>query len=774
MAELTKLPRPYGKYELLEHLGTGGMAEVYKARLPGIQGFEKIVVIKRILPGLASRGRVNAMFVEEARLAARVQHRNVVQVFDLGQVGEELYMAMEYVEGTDLSRLLRSSVSRKLRIPVWLSVHMISEVLAGLSYAHQLRDEKGRSLEIVHRDVSPSNVFLSYQGDVKLGDFGVARSRLSQDATRAGELKGKVAYMAPEQLNGLSLDGRADVFAAGVVLWECLAQRRLFGGRPEFKTMAMIATAEREPPSKYAADVPPEVDRVVLDALEIDRERRIPSAAEFIARLASLPPPLSQRVPPTRVQRLVDVLTGRAEPSEEDIRDESLKLSALPARVSTATGSATRTPSRTPSAVAHFASTPPLPAISNSDLVLEGFAPSAPAPRATQPAGPEPEIVIAFTDDDRPQDSIPPIPRSTSWLFGDEEKSEMRVTSADDRRAESLFDTPPWQAMGALHVASGQADQPEAYDGGYRGPLPFWLRHENGMVWGPLEWRKLKSTLNVDGPRDDLRYYLAGHETSWVDHTVMAQLAGQERWLKSEALPGSRMVGVLEKRSLCSVFGTLWANTATGRLVLLGDSAEGLMRREIHLVSGVPVYIASDHPRLQIADLLIRHQLLKQEEVPLVMRDVLHSLTPLEEVAARYSTMDVESAFSLVMRDRASEIFSWKRGHFAFDAEYMPLRHRAIARSLIPFAKQCVGRAKNDDELTELVRPYVNLPLLPTDRIAAGVRDMNLSGDQAIAARNLARGTPLAQLLKKEGAPRTYLVLAYVLVETGLLTPGSV
>ena len=198
------------------------------------------------------------------------------------------------------------------------------------------------------------------------------------------------------------------------------------------------------------------------------------------------------------------------------------------------------------------------------------------------------------------------------------------------------------------------------------------------------------------------------------------------------------------------------------------------MRREIHLVSGVPVYIASDHPRLQIADLLIRHQLLKQEEVPLVMRDVLHSLTPLEEVAARYSTMDVESAFSLVMRDRASEIFSWKRGHFAFDAEYMPLRHRAIARSLIPFAKQCVGRAKNDDELTELVRPYVNLPLLPTDRIAAGVRDMNLSGDQAIAARNLARGTPLAQLLKKEGAPRTYLVLAYVLVETGLLTPGSV
>lgn len=773
MAEPTKLPRPYGKYELLEHLGTGGMAEVYKARLPGIQGFEKIVVIKRILPGLASRGRVNAMFVEEARLAARVQHRNVVQVFDLGQVGEELYMAMEYVEGTDLSRLLRSSVSRKLRIPVWLSIHIISEVLAGLSYAHQLRDEKGRSLEIVHRDVSPSNVFLSYQGDVKLGDFGVARSRLSQDATRAGELKGKVAYMAPEQLNGLSLDGRADVFAAGVVLWECLAQRRLFGGRPEFKTMAMIATAEREPPSKYAADVPPEVDRVVLDALEIDRERRIPSAAEFVARLAALPPPLSQRVPPTRVQRLVDVLTGRAEPSEEDIRDESLKLSALPMRAATATGSATRTPSRTPSAVAYFASTPPLPAVSNSDLVLEGFAPSAPAAKATVPAGPEPEIVIAFTDDDQPQSSIPPIPRSTSWLFGDEEKSEMRVTSADDRRADSLFDTPPWQAIGALHVASGQPDQPEAYDGGYRGPLPFWLRHENGMVWGPLEWRKLKSTLDVDGPRDGARYYLAGHETSWVDHTVMAQLAGQERWLKSEALPGSRLVGVIEKRSLCSVFGTLWANAATGRLVLLGDSSEGLMRREIHLVSGVPVYISSDHPRLQIADLLIRHQLLKPEEVPQVMRDVLHSLTPLEEAAARYSTMDVESAFALVMRDRAAEIFSWKRGHFAFDAEYTPLRHRAIARSLIPFAKQCVGRAKNDDELTDLVRPYMNSPLLPTDRIAAGVRDMNLSGDQAIAARNLARGTPLAQLLKKEGAPRTYLVLAYVLVETGLLTPSS-
>ncbi|MFO0725798.1 MAG: serine/threonine-protein kinase [Myxococcota bacterium] len=756
MTEPTPLPRPYGKYELLEHLGTGGMAEVYRARMPGIQGFEKIVVIKRILPGLATRGRVNAMFVEEARLAARVQHRNVVQVFELGQVGEELYMAMEFVEGTDLSKLLRGSVSRKLRLPVWLSVHIISEILAGLSYAHQLKDERGRPLEIVHRDVSPSNVFLSFQGDVKLGDFGVARSRMSEDATRAGELKGKVAYMAPEQLNGLHLDGRADVFAAGVVLWECLAQRRLFGGRPEFKTMAMIASAPREPPSKFAADVPPELDRIVLDALEIDRERRISSAAEMLNRLSSLPPPLSQRVPPGRVQRIVDVLIGRAEPSDEDVRDESLKLSALPMRASTAT------PTGTPSAVAHFASTPPLPGLS-ADLVMDPPAPS----------GPEPELVLAFEEkvEAAPREVLP---RNSSWLFGEDEKAEMRVTSSTDRRADTLFESPPWQAIGALHVPTGQGEHPESYDGGYRGPLPFWIRHENGMVWGPIEWKKLKSTLDVDGPRDTARYYVAGHETQWADHEVVAQLIGHERWLRSEALPGSRLVGTLEKRSLSALFGQLWAAGATGRLVLLGDATDGPTRREIHLVQGAPVYISTDHPRLQLTDLMVRHQVIKPESVPQIVRDALAQLIPFEDAAIPHASMDMESGYALVMRDRAAELFGWRKGHFAFDTDYTPLRARAIARSLIPLTKQCVGRAKNDEELLELVKPYLNTPLTPTDRTGAGMRDMNLSGDQAIAARNLARGTPLATLIKREGQPRTYLVLAYTLVETGLLTPSSV
>jgi serine/threonine protein kinase len=309
------LPRPYGKYELLERIGAGGMAEVYRARLGGVAGFEKIVVIKRILPHLAQQKAIAEMFIEEAKIAARVHHRNIVQVFELGALDDgELFIAMEYVAGTDLSVLLRHSVKRKLRIPVWFSLHVISEVLAGLATAHEMVDEQGRPLNVVHRDVTPSNLFISYVGDIKLGDFGVAQSALKVQQTRTGELKGKVAYMAPEQLYGRPLDARADVFAAGVVLWECLTQRRLFGGRPEIETMNAICTGERIPPSRYDNTIPPELDAIVLAAIEADREVRIQSAGELMEMLSGILPRFAARVLQADVRYVVEVLTGQVSP----------------------------------------------------------------------------------------------------------------------------------------------------------------------------------------------------------------------------------------------------------------------------------------------------------------------------------------------------------------------------------------------------------------------------------------------------------------------------
>jgi len=312
-----ELPRRYGKYELLERIGEGGMAEAYRARLPGAAGFEKILVIKRILPHLAKNERFLQMFVNEAKLAARIQHQNVVQVFELGETElGELFMAMEYVQGHDLRAILEMAAERVLRIPVWFSLHAMMQALTGLAHAHELVDEEGRPLGVVHRDVTPSNVFVSYLGEVKLADFGVAKAINQLHApgpsdTLGGQLKGKTSYMPPEQIQGIPLDPRADVFSAAVVLWELLTQRRLFGGRGDFEIMLAICEEPRPLPSRFNPSVPPELDAIVLRALEPDREHRFPTARAFHAALLEVMSWLRPRLLPSDIQHVVEVLAGR-------------------------------------------------------------------------------------------------------------------------------------------------------------------------------------------------------------------------------------------------------------------------------------------------------------------------------------------------------------------------------------------------------------------------------------------------------------------------------
>jgi serine/threonine protein kinase len=322
-------PCQYGKYQLLARIGHGGMAEVFRARLPGVAGFEKIVVIKRLLPHLAQDRSILEMFLNEAKIAAEVQHRNVVQVFELGQSESgEFYMAMEHVAGTDLRQILRAAAINSMRIPPWFSVHMVAEILDGLAYAHELADEAGRRRNIVHRDVTPANIFVSYLGDIKLGDFGVAKDDSRNSLTRAGQLKGKVPYMSPEQLFGRDLDERTDVFAAGAVLWECLTQRRLFGGRPDIEAMNLICYGDRKAPSVFASDVPPLLDQIVLRALSADFTQRTRSARELRDELHAVLPQLRERVLQTDVRSIVESLLGNRDPSANtgprSIQDEAV------------------------------------------------------------------------------------------------------------------------------------------------------------------------------------------------------------------------------------------------------------------------------------------------------------------------------------------------------------------------------------------------------------------------------------------------------------------
>ncbi len=247
-----------GRYRLLEQIGAGGMAVVFRAVAEGSVG-KQVVVIKRVLPELARDPVFIKMLVAEARLSSRLSHPGIVRMHELGRVGDEYFLAMEHVDGADLVRVLNRSVAAKATLPIPVVCHIARQVALALAYAHDLKDAEGRPLEIVHRDVSPSNIMVTGDGGVKLLDFGVAKAaaHIRDERTRTGTIKGKINYLSPEQADGLAADRRSDVFALGIVLYECLTLKRLFRGDNDLATLRLVRRCEVPPPSQLRAGVPP-------------------------------------------------------------------------------------------------------------------------------------------------------------------------------------------------------------------------------------------------------------------------------------------------------------------------------------------------------------------------------------------------------------------------------------------------------------------------------------------------------------------------------------
>ncbi|MEZ4363486.1 MAG: protein kinase [Kofleriaceae bacterium] len=268
---------------MVERLAVGGMAELFLAAAPGEHGFAKKVVIKRLLPHLNADPTYNAMFVDEAKLTARLVHPKIAQTFELAREGDMLFIAMEYVEGIDVLALLRECAQRRRRIDPALAAWICHEVLDALDYAHNISDDHGESLGIVHRDISPSNVLLSLRGDIKLVDFGIARAADPQRShkTKSGTLKGKYGYMSPEQVVEQPLDHRSDLFSVGVVFAELLTGRRLFAAANELDVLLMVRDAKLTRLEKYGADLDPSVLELVRRALRKNPDERWPTAAGF-------------------------------------------------------------------------------------------------------------------------------------------------------------------------------------------------------------------------------------------------------------------------------------------------------------------------------------------------------------------------------------------------------------------------------------------------------------------------------------------------------------
>ncbi|MDR0965299.1 MAG: serine/threonine protein kinase [Myxococcales bacterium] len=271
----------FGKYTLVNRIAVGGMAEIFLARQAGLEGFEKTIVIKRIRPHLSKQPSFVKMFLNEAKLAAQLNHANVVQIYDLGKIGETYFIAMEYIFGRDMRRIIPKAASMNIPFPMVYALKIASSVCEGLFYAHQRTDIYGTPLNIVHRDITPENIFVSFDGTVKILDFGIAKAANQIEQTRAGEIKGKLSYMSPEQCTGKKLDQRSDIFSLGTVLYEWITGFKLFTGESEVAILKTITEGKIYAPSYFQADIPEAVEHILMRALEKDRDKRYQTAWEM-------------------------------------------------------------------------------------------------------------------------------------------------------------------------------------------------------------------------------------------------------------------------------------------------------------------------------------------------------------------------------------------------------------------------------------------------------------------------------------------------------------
>jgi serine/threonine-protein kinase len=275
------LLHPYGQYVLVRKLAEGGMAEIFLAKLLGADGFERNVVIKRMLSNLSSIPDFVEMFRDEARLAARLSHPNIIQIHELGFIEGCYYICMEYLAGEDFSSTLRQAGKKRQYTPIPITLRVLVDAARGLHYAHDFTNEEGQPLHIVHRDISPSNLYVTYQGQVKVLDFGIAKAASRVVQTRTGVVKGKYIYMAPEQAQGKEVDRRADVFSLGVSLYESLTNVRPFARENDLAVLNALLQSDFQPPALLRRDIPPELNAVVLKALALFPQDRYATAADF-------------------------------------------------------------------------------------------------------------------------------------------------------------------------------------------------------------------------------------------------------------------------------------------------------------------------------------------------------------------------------------------------------------------------------------------------------------------------------------------------------------
>jgi serine/threonine-protein kinase len=603
-------PSPFGRYTLVQRLAIGGMAEVFRAKILSTHGFEKLLVIKRILPNLAADKTFVSMFIDEAKLTAQLVHPKIVQVTDFGEVNGQYFIALEFVDGFDGLALLRSAAQKQVRLPVAICMFIAMEVLDALDYAHNAKDVDGKPMRLVHRDISPSNVFISQRGDVKLGDFGIAHAQERESKTQAGTLKGKYGYMSPEQVAGADLDCRSDLFAVAIVLAEMLMGKRLFTAQNDLDVLLMVRDGRLERFDKYGKDIPKALETIVRKGLAKNPDERFQTAAEFRDALHDLEFHFGLRVGPSDVGLLASDLFDKGPEAVERLKEHSrrwkIKSDGAPAR-------------------RHGAHSPS---------------------RRGEGARPE-ETSVPIDMDDTDTDSSDGVEKAPA--------ATVVVTALDDALAKSMslveldqYSTPAptpapgWTPALVDHLTGGLGT-PSPLDSATPLPETSTYRATRGtgirpiLLGPPLD----ENQANLDGGATHANAP-AGEQPVQPDHT-----------------------GDLSLISTMRVIADLAVTAETGLIRF----AHGKLVKDVYLVGGAPESVNSNMTGDRFGEYLVTRGFLRLSDLERALAEMPRFSGKLGESLVGLGLMkplDVFRLLSQQVRERVMELFTWTEGEFSF------------------------------------------------------------------------------------------------------------
>ena len=726
----------FGPYELLDKIGEGGMAEVWKARATGAAGFQRILVVKKILPMFAKNKAFIDMLVAEAKLCSALHHPNIVPIFDLGVIDGIYYVTMEHVDGVDLLQVLQRAARRQMRVPTEVALFVAGEVARGLAYAHAAVDHEGRPLNIIHRDVSPANVMVGTRGEVKLTDFGVARADLEIETRRGAAsivrhdgLKGKLSYMSPELVSGGEIDHRSDIFAVGTLIYEMLTLKRLFMGKSELQTMANVRKARITRRIERHDYIPRPVQDIIRTALAREPSARYQNAGElydaiqdylFEARLRIGPsavarfvvdlfPERAPRVAPPRVA----VAGGRRGDTIEDVPvhgsfDEDLRTERT-GRPSLADEDFGEEPSGLKQPPSSLARDEPTDAVT---LETEAEA-------AREPADPVDELLIAI----------------------EREMSAQRKGAA--RRKQRPASGPENDA------ADDDSDSEDDNDDPAPGPLGTDFRvkgnRDDEEFFGPVTLNTFERLLSNRAISEDEHVSIDGGAWVRIAQSQVRQLSPELFTLPERPVYS----GPLRPAWLPRLFHQLSAAGATGMLQL----SRGWVRKELHYRDGALLHIQSNIKGELLATIALDLGIVTGDQVSAALNTAKSLGLPVGEGLISVGAID-ESRLGGVLREqqrrRFLEIFGWREGAFAFyDGVSMPPVVRPEALDVLTMLGPAVRAHYRLDALRGIFAPHearvVKLRPAPLMRMGS----LGLSPEETAAIEAFEPGWTVSQAIER-------------------------